>query len=315
MKTRLTLILAALGAAIPFLVFIGKGKKTDSDGPPAEQPVALVETVPIEQPAVAPPHSASSENAPDPVASRREDDPATSGTVAKAVEVVKQGAAEGPDTPPSTPEETAEPLPEGALSVGRVEGQSKLSPELAELAQKGAVAVTEQRWEEARDLYLEMVRQAPDNALAYANLGVAEHQLGNLLAAAGNLRKSLEINPSIAPNWQTLGLIHFERGELEMAISHLTRAIHEDPSDARSRLYLAAVVREYGWTDAAITELQRAVDTDPELADAHYNLAVTYLDADPPRIELARRHYYSAIDLGAAPSEELEAIFRGDKPE
>ena len=194
--------------------------------------------------------------------------------------------------------------------VGRVEGNSKLPPELREVAEEGAKAVAGQNWERARELYLRMVKEAPENALGYANLGVAEHQLGNLLAAAGNLRKSLDLNPSIAQNWQTLGIIRYERGELELAISSLTRAIHEDPSDARSRLYLAAVIRSYGWIEASITELERAVETDPKFADAHFNLAMSYLEVDPPKTELARRHYFSAIDLGAASSSEIEALLQ-----
>lgn len=201
------------------------------------------------------------------------------------------------------------PIPEGVFSVGHAKGQSKLPPELAELAQEGAAAFANQQWERARDIYLDMVSEAPDNALAYANLGVAEHQLGNLLAASGNLKQSLEINPTIAQNWQTLGLIQYQRGELNLALSSLTRAIHESPQNARTRIYLAAVVRDYGWKEAAITELQRAIELDPKIPESHYNLAVTYLEEKPPRLELARRHYFSAIDLGAEPSEELEKIF------
>jgi hypothetical protein len=56
--------------------------------------------------------------------------------------------------------------------------------------------------------------------------------------------------------------------------------------------------------------LKRAIDINPKLADAHYNLAVTYLETSPPLIELARRHYYTATDLGAAPSPELEKALR-----
>ena len=156
-----------------------------------------------------------------------------------------------------------------------------------------------------------MVKAAPESALAYANLGVAEYQMGNLLAAAGNLGKSLELNSHIARNWQTLGMINYEKGELTLAISNLTRAIHEDPSDAESRLLLAAVIRDYGWIEAAVTELQRAVELDPKLASAHYNLAVTYLEMTPPRIELGRRHYYAAVDLGTPPSPELETLLKG----
>ena len=147
---------------------------------------------------------------------------------------------------------------------------------------------------------------APDNALAYANLGVVEHQLKNLSAADANLTKSLKINPMIAQNWLTLGLIQYEKGDLNMAISSLTRAIHEAPNDGQIRLVLAAVIRDYGWEEAAILELKRALMINPKLADALYNLALSYLSSDPPKLEMARRHYYSAIDLGTKSSPEIE---------
>lgn len=234
-----------------------------------------------------------------------------------------QDAGDGPraGTPPpresvtgpgaaGTAGEAAPPPASDSLRLGRVAEPVSLPPEVAALAKEGALAVADRDWPKARDLYLKMVEAAPGNALAYANLGVAEHQLGNLLAAAGNLGKSTELNPHIARNWQTLGLIHYERGDLALALSSLARAVHEDPSAAETRLILAAVVRDYGWPDAALSELQRAVEIDPKLASAHYNLAVSYLGADPPRLELARRHYYAAIDLGTPPSPEIEAILK-----
>jgi len=213
---------------------------------------------------------------------------------------------------PSNPSKPAEPpaAEAGPLHLGRVKEPVTLPPELAELAKAGALAVADRDWPKARDIYLDLVKKAPDNALAYANLGVAEHQLGNLLAAAGNLGRSTELNPYIARNWQTLGLIHYQRGDLALALSCLTRAVHEDPGDVETRLILAAVARDYGWPEAAVTELERAVEIAPRSAAAHYNLAVSYLGLDPPKLELARRHYYAAIDLGTPPSPEIEAILK-----
>ncbi len=205
---------------------------------------------------------------------------------------------------PLSPEK--EKLADGAVAVGVVSEQATLPPELKELAQKGTIAVSVQDWDKAREIYLELLKMAPDNALAYANLGVVEHQLKNLSAADANLTKSLKINPMIAQNWLTLGLIQYEKGDLNMAISSLTRAIHEAPNDGQIRLVLAAVIRDYGWEEAAILELKRALMINPKLADAHYNLALSYLSSDPPKLEMARRHYYSAIDLGTKPSPEIE---------
>ena len=154
-----------------------------------------------------------------------------------------------------------------------------------------------------------MVEKAPDNPLVYANLGVAEYQLKNLIAAEGNLKKSLQLNPSIAQNWTTLGLIQYERSQLLLAISSLSRAIHEDPRSANAHLYLAAVVYEYGWPIAAVEELKKVIELRPDHREAHFNLALTYLGLNPPKLELARRHYYRALDLGAVPSSEIEKLF------
>lgn len=208
---------------------------------------------------------------------------------------------------PGDPEK--EDLPEGAITLGLVRAQATLPPEVRELAREAAAAVAGQDWKTAREKYLEMVEELPENALAQANLGIAEHQLGNLRAASARLKKSLEINPAIASNWQTLGVIHYESGDLDLAISSVMRAIHEAPSEAGNRVLLSALLRDYGWREAAVTELKRALDLDPELADAHFNLALSYLEDTPPKPELARRHYYAALDLGSEASPELERVF------
>ena len=40
-----------------------------------------------------------------------------------------------------------------------------------------------------------------------------------------------------------------------------------------------------------------------------YNLAVFYLEEKPPAIELARRHYQKAIQLGVEKNPEMEKLF------
>lgn len=181
-----------------------------------------------------------------------------------------------------------------------------LPAELESLAKEGALASSEQDWERARSVYERMIALAPRNALAYANLGIVEYRRKNYEAARTALRRSLQLNPSISQNWITLGLVYHQERNLELAIASLARALHQDPKDPRAHLYMAVVIHDYGWGSAAETELQRAIQLDPTYADAHFNLALMYLEKDPPAIELARRHYYVAIDLGAPPDEAIE---------
>jgi len=200
------------------------------------------------------------------------------------------------------------------VKLGWTSQNLRIPPELKELAQAGAEAISQQDWKKAREIYLQMTQKDKENPLGFANLGVAEFQLKNYAAAEGNLAESLRLNPSIAPNWVTLGLIQFERSDLYLAISSLTRAVHEDPKSEQAHLYLAAVTFEKGWTLAAIDSLNRVVELNPKNGEAHYNLALTYLTLKPPRIELARRHYHGAIDLGQPRAPELEKIFSQPSP-
>ena len=175
-----------------------------------------------------------------------------------------------------------------------------------ELAKEGALASASKDWAKARDAYSRMVKAAPDNALALSSLGIVEYRLKDYKNATNHLEQSVKINPTISQNWLTLGLSYYFLKQFNLAISALTRAKHEDPKDPRTCLYLAVVIRDYGWGRAAETELMRAIALDPDYADAHFNLALLYLERTPPPIEMARRHYFFAIDLGAPRDEEIE---------
>jgi tetratricopeptide (TPR) repeat protein len=217
-----------------------------------------------------------------------------------------------------TPEKNAdaEPAPKesqfkknasrSGMQIGVEDSKSGLPRSVEHLAKEGALASAGKDWEKARDAYQRMVAAAPDNALALSNLGIVEYRLKDYQNAATHLEQSVKINPHISQNWLTLGLSHYYLKQFNLAISALTRAKHEDPKDPRTCLYLAVVIRDYGWGSAAETELMRAIALDPDYADAHFNLALLYLERTPPAIELARRHYFFAIDLGAQRDEKIE---------
>ena len=116
----------------------------------------------------------------------------------------------------------------------------------------------------------------------------------------------MQKQPKLAQSWISLGIVYHRLNLGNLAISALTRALHEDPNDARAHRYLAVVIRGRGWLTGAEAELQKALELNPNDSEAHFNLALLYIDRQEPAIELARRHYYRAIDLGAAPDAEIE---------
>lgn len=174
------------------------------------------------------------------------------------------------------------------------------------LSQRAATAFGEQKWEEARAAYEEMLKLDDRNALAWANLGAVEQQAGKTKQALECFEKSVQINPNLAQSWSALGLIYSSNNDTYRAISCFTRAIHEEPTDARAHNYLAIAAKNMGWIDAAQNELQRAIELNPQYGIAHFNLALLCLDQKPPAIELAKRHYEKAVSLGVEKDEIVE---------
>ncbi len=196
------------------------------------------------------------------------------------------------------------------LGLTGPEAANEFPEELREFAKDGALASAAKQWQKAKVAYQGMVKAAPEHPLALANLGTVEFRLEEYEAARDHLRQSLSIAPEVAHHWLVLALCYYELEDLDLAMSCLFRARHEDKTDPRVHLYLAVMARDYGWQSAAEIELQRAIILDPQYTDAHYNLAMLYLERDPPSYELARRHYYFALDLGGKPDREIEKILR-----
>ncbi len=203
-----------------------------------------------------------------------------------------------------TPKSTANPT---GLQVGVNPAEAGVLPPGTEaLAKEGAMASADMDWDKAKKVYLQLLEKAPENPLALSNLGAVEFRLGNLDVALDYLDRATRAAPMIAQNWLTIGLIHYGRGQSYLALSALSRALHADPGDPRAHNYMGVVIRGLGWASGAETELQRAIALDPAYADAHFNLAVMYLDRTPPLLELARRHYYAALEYGAKPDPVIE---------
>lgn len=192
------------------------------------------------------------------------------------------------------------------LGLAKQESTGKLPALTVTLSQRASEAFAKKDWKTARKCYLEMLEAEPRNALTLANLGAVEQQSGNLKEAQVYFEKALAVNPGLQQTWTALGLVSYELGDSYRSVSALSRAVHEDPLDARAHNYLAAAVKKLGWLDAAEAELRRAIELNPGYANAHFNLALMYLERKPPSLELARRHYETALSLGAERDELVD---------
>lgn len=184
-------------------------------------------------------------------------------------------------------------------------------PEVARtVAKEGNDAFTKGDYRAARRAYRQVLELAPGNLVGLVNLGLVEFRDGNVKEAEKLLKQAVRQRLETGAAWLTLGMIYFDQQRLDEAFAALSQAVLYDDANARAHNYLGAVLGRKGWLDGAEAELRRAVGIDPQNRDAHYNLAVIYLQRKPPAIELARRHYFRSIELGAPADPAIEKTLR-----
>jgi Flp pilus assembly protein TadD len=183
----------------------------------------------------------------------------------------------------------------------------KLSPEAEAAAEAGIVAMGKNNFADAETAFLKLLRLSPDNVSGLVNLGLVEFRLGRPEDSEKYLERAIRLKPDAAVAWMTLGVIYDNREQLEAATAALAQAVYLNPKSPQAHNYFAVTLSKRGWYSAAEDELQRAIQLAPDFAEAQFNLALVYLQRTPPAIELARRHYQKALDLGAPPDPDVAA--------
>ncbi len=180
----------------------------------------------------------------------------------------------------------------------RLDESAKPGSELNRLAEEGLAAFVKNDLEGARKAFEKLLKLAPDNLTGLVNLGMVQYRLEHPADAEKLLRKAIRLNPDLAPAWLALGMCQQRLNKHDAALASLAQSIALEPASARAHATLAVTLVAKGWMTGADLELQRAIELDPDFGEAHFNLALVCLQRSPPAIELARRHYQRALDLG-----------------
>ncbi len=151
----------------------------------------------------------------------------------------------------------------------------------------------------------QVLKLTPNHAVALLDLGIVEYRLRNFSEAETLLQRAIHSDPDLAQGWFILGVMRQDQGKLDASLAALAQAVFLDPKNARAHHYLGVTIGRKGWYSGAEDEMRKAIELQPDYAEAHFNLALFYLQRQPPAVELARRHYQKALDLGAAPDAEV----------
>ena len=181
---------------------------------------------------------------------------------------------------------------------------------LSEAIAEGNLAFEAKDYATARRAYERVLSLDPQNSLGLVNLGLVEFYSGDSAKSENLLKQAVRLRMETAPAWLTLGMIYMDQNRFREALAALSQATLLDPKNPRARNFLGVVIGREGWIDGAQQELRRAVELNPAYADAHYTLAVFYLQEKPAAIELAKRHYFKAVELGVEKDPSMEKLFR-----
>lgn len=156
--------------------------------------------------------------------------------------------------------------------------------------------------------YEQIIQAEPNNLFALSNLGVIRFRQDKLDEAAKHLSAALAIDSQDAFSLSVLGVVYYRQQKYDEASIKLQTALVLAPNNHETHNYLGITYSAKGFQDAAEKELLKALELKPDYGDAHFNLAVVYASQNPPSVELARKHYKRALDLGVAKDAELEKL-------
>ena len=192
--------------------------------------------------------------------------------------------------------------------ANRYSYKPRLPDDMREVAQEATDLFKMQRYDEAAAKYQTIIDKYPESLYAWSNLGVVRSQEGKLQEAMKALQQAVKLSPNDAFSYRNLGIVYYQLNQNDAAIDALERSIALDPNNVYSHDYLGCACSQKGWQEVAEKEFQKAIEINDDFPDAHYNLAIVYAMQKPPALELARRNYKRALELGLPKDPRLEKL-------
>jgi tetratricopeptide (TPR) repeat protein len=133
---------------------------------------------------------------------------------------------------------------------------------------------------------------APEDAELRNALGWTLFQDGRPAEAVAEYERALAANPNHVKSHNNLALALVELGRLEEAASHFEKSLELEPA---AEIYsdLGVIMAQLGKSEEALADYRKALELDPSCASAHFNLAVTFVQAGA--FEQAESHFRQAL--------------------
>ena len=129
---------------------------------------------------------------------------------------------------------------------------------------------------EAKKIYLQILKINPNHVNAHNNLGAAYKQLGEIEKAKSCFEKVIQLNPNDVDGHNNLGLLLFELKEIQKAKNFFEKTIQLNPNYVEAHNNLGTIFNELKEFQKAKDCYERAIQLNPNYAMALYNLGVIF---------------------------------------
>jgi hypothetical protein len=156
------------------------------------------------------------------------------------------------------------PLPQIAsdqsdFTVVKSSPDSDLPPELVKRAAEANELSQKRQFDQARGIYEEIAKKAPQSYLAAVNLGIAQRQIGDYKQASAAFRRALELKSGDPFALTNLGTVEYRAGNLEEAVSVLQKAVAADGDNYLAHYLLGVALNDRGDRDGARREVKKSL--------------------------------------------------------
>jgi len=159
----------------------------------------------------------------------------------------------------------------------------------------GVIGSQANQHEVAVDLIRRAIELNPNSTVFHANLGAAYQKLKRFDKAVTCYRRALELNPNNAEAHNNLGVGFQSQGDLATAEACFRRALTHNPDYADAHSNLGNVLQARGEPAEALACHQRALQLKPGYAEAHHGIGAALKELG--RLDEAIAAYQRALDL------------------
>jgi len=245
---------------------------------------------------------------------------------AKAIAVAEQAAKNQPNNPAGLDMKAAVYFIKGDREAARaalLKAYEILGSDVDANSNLAKLALADGKVDEARQYYLDILKDNPKSAQTYRDLAALESRAGHPDEAEAYLVKGFEANPDDPLAAAALALHRLAQGKYQAAFDLVEKVVKKRPRDPVLLDVLGRAQFALGQAGAAVSTFENLVEVAPRAALAHRHLAEAYLAEGKPELAIpaaseavkldpkdkaTRLSLSRALIAGGQPAEAREAI-------